>query len=269
MLNGARARGASVGLVPTMGALHDGHLSLIRRARPENGLVVVSIFVNPTQFGPSEDLQLYPRDLERDRALAEAAGADVVFSPSVEEIYPEAYSTWVEVYDLATGLCGASRPGHFRGVCTVVAKLINICRPERAYFGQKDAQQLAVVKRMVRDLNLGVDIVSCPTVREPDGLAMSSRNARLSAQERAQSTALYRALRAAEESVRRGERDAAALKDAARSVLAGAGLGKIDYVEIVRADDLSAVTTVMGECLIAVAVWFDSTRLIDNIVVLG
>jgi pantoate--beta-alanine ligase len=269
MLGEVRARGVSVGLVPTMGALHEGHLSLIRRARSENGLVVVSIFVNPAQFGPREDLRSYPRDLERDLTLAEAAGADLVFSPTVGEMYPEGYCTWVEVEGLTAGLCGASRPEHFRGVCTVVAKLLTICRPERAYLGRKDAQQLAVIQRMVRDLDLGVDIVPCDTVRESDGLAMSSRNARLTAEERAQSTVLYRALRDAEESIRRGERDATALKGAIRAVLAEAGLGKIDYVEIVQLADLSPVTTVSGECLVAVAMWFGGTRLIDNIVVTG
>lgn len=269
MLGEALAQGVSVGLVPTMGALHEGHLSLIRRARSENGLVVVSIFVNPTQFGSGEDLQLYPRDLERDRALAAAAGADVVFSPTVEEMYPEGYSTWVEVEGLTAGLCGASRPGHFRGVSTVVAKLLNICRPERAYFGQKDAQQLAVVKRMVRDLDLGVGIVPCPTVREQDGLAMSSRNARLTRQERVQSPILYRALQAAEELVQNGEREATALKGAIRDVLAEAGLARVDYVDIVRATDLSPISTVSGECLVGAAVWFGGTRLIDNILVAG
>ncbi|MFH0914945.1 MAG: pantoate--beta-alanine ligase [bacterium] len=268
-LDEARTRGASIGLVPTMGGLHEGHLSLVRRARSENGLVVVSIFVNPTQFGPHEDLQRYPRDLAGDLVLAREAGGDLVFSPTVEEMYPEAYSTWVEVDGLTAGLCGASRPGHFRGVCTVVTKLLNICRPERAYFGQKDAQQLAVVKRMVRDLNLGVDIVSCPTVREADGLAVSSRNTGLTAQERVQAPVLYRALRAAAELVQRGERDASALEEAIRGMLAEADLGRIDYVDVVRANDLSPMTTVSGECLIAVALWFGGTRLIDNIVVTG
>jgi pantoate--beta-alanine ligase len=252
-----------------MGALHEGHLSLIRRARSENGLVVVSVFVNPTQFGEHEDLRLYPRDLEGDRVLAGAAGADLVFSPTVAEMYPEGFCTWVVVEGLTAGLCGMSRPGHFRGVCTVVTKLLNICRPQRAYFGQKDAQQLAVVKRMARDLDLGVDIVACPTVREPDGLAMSSRNARLTTTERAQSTVLYRALQAADNLVRGGEREAAVVKGAMLHVLAEAGSARIDYAEVVRTDDLSPVATVSGECLAAVAVWFGCTRLIDNTVVMG
>jgi pantoate--beta-alanine ligase len=268
-LDQARGHGATVGLVPTMGALHEGHLSLIRVARAQNDVVVVSIFLNPTQFGSGEDFNRYPRDLERDRVLAAAAGADLVFNPTVDEMYPEAFSTWVEVEGLTAGLCGMSRPGHFRGVCTVVSKLLNICAPDRAYFGEKDAQQLAVVKRMVRDLDVRVDIVSCPTVREPDGLALSSRNTRLTAQERAEAPVLYRALATASELVRSGERDAGALKGSIRSVLAEAHLGRVDYVDIVRADDLTPVAAVSGECLIALALWFGGTRLIDNITVRG
>jgi pantoate--beta-alanine ligase len=268
-LDPARAQGASVGLVPTMGALHEGHLSLIRAARAENDAVVVSIFVNPTQFGPSEDLERYPRDLERDHGLAERAGADLIFAPAVGEMYPERYSTWVEVEGLTAGLCGRSRPGHFRGVCTVVAKLLDICLPDRAYFGEKDAQQLAVITRMVRDLDMRVQIVPCPTVREPDGLAMSSRNTRLMPAERAQAPVLYRALSAARDLVQGGELEAAALDQAVRSVLAEAPLAEVDYVEIVRVDDLTPVTAIGGECLIALAVWFGDTRLIDNIRVRG
>ena len=268
-LEEARAQGCSIGLVPTMGALHEGHLSLIRRACSENGLVVVSVFVNPTQFGPGEDLEVYPRDLKRDRALAETAGADVVFSPAVAEMYPEGFSTWVEGEGLTSGLCGATRPGHFRGVCTVVTKLLNICWPERAYFGRKDAQQLAVVQRLVRDLDLAAEIVPCSTVREADGLAVSSRNTRLTAEERAQAPVIYRALRVAEGYVRGGERDARVIEALVRRVLAEAGLCRVDYVEVVRADDLTSTTVVSGESLIAVAAWFGGTRLIDNIVVGG
>ncbi len=263
----ARARGLTVGLVPTMGALHDGHLSLIRRARAENGVVVVSMFVNPTQFGPSEDLERYPRPIEHDREAAQAEGADLIFAPTVLEMYTEGYSTWVEVDDLTTGLCGGSRPGHFRGVCTVVTKLLNICRPDRAYFGEKDAQQLAVVTRMARDLDLDVDIVACPTVREADGLAMSSRNTRLSAEERAEAPVLYRALVRARVLAEGGERDAAVLDYAVRAVLAEASLGRIDYVEIVSKSDLLPVPRIGGECLVAIAVWFGDTRLIDNITI--
>ena len=267
VLDAARARGETVALVPTMGALHEGHLSLIRAARAENDVVVVSIFVNPTQFGPKEDLERYPRDLDRDRGLCEDAGADLIFSPPAEEMYPRGFSTWVEVEGLTDGLCGRSRPGHFRGVCTVVTKLLSICSPERAYFGEKDAQQLAVITRMVRDLDLRVAVVPCPTVREADGLAMSSRNARLTPEERAQASTLYRALGTAKDLVDAGERDPAVLQDALRAVLAEADLGEVDYVEIVRTDDLTPVTAIEGTCLIAVAVKFggSGTRLIDNI----
>jgi len=260
----ARADGATIGFVPTMGALHEGHLSLIRKARSETGFVVVSVFVNPIQFGPREDLDRYPRDLDRDRVLAAAAGADLVFAPTVGEMYPDGYCTWVEVEGLTAGLCGASRPGHFRGVCTVVTKLLSICRPERAYFGQKDAQQLAVITRMARDLDLPVQIVPCPIVREADGLAMSSRNVRLSSRERGEAAALFRALSKARDLVLNGERDAALLDGAIREVLAEASLARVDYVEIVRADNLQPVSVVSGECLIALAVWFGDTRLIDN-----
>ncbi len=209
-LDAKRARGARVGLVPTMGALHEGHLSLIRAARAENDVVVVSIFVNPTQFGPSEDFSKYPRDLTRDLGLVEKAGGDLVFNPSAEEMYAPDHSTWVDVKGLTEGLCGRSRPDHFRGVCTVVAKLFAICQPDRAYFGEKDAQQLAVIERMVRDLNTRVEVVPCPIVREDDGLAMSSRNVRLTSEARAQAPVLNRALQAARAAVEGGERSAAA-----------------------------------------------------------
>jgi pantoate--beta-alanine ligase len=265
VLDEVRARGDFVGLVPTMGALHEGHLSLIRKAREENGFVVVSVFVNPTQFNASEDLRTYPRDLERDLALALDAGADLVFSPAAEEMYREDFSTWVEVGGLTEGLCGAARPGHFRGVCTVVTKLFNICRPDRAYFGQKDAQQLAVIRRMVRDLDMPIEIVACPIVREADGLAMSSRNARLSAEERGQAPILFRALSRAITLVENGERQPRRVRDEICAVIGEAGLAKIDYVEIVDAESLRPVETLRGSCLIAVAVWFGATRLIDNV----
>jgi pantoate--beta-alanine ligase len=267
VLDEARSRGATIGLVPTMGALHEGHLALIRKARSQNDVVVVSIFVNPTQFGVGEDLATYPRDLEHDLWLAENAGADLVFGPPVGEMYPRGFSTWVEVEGLTRGLCGASRPGHFRGVCTVVAKLFNICRPDRAYFGEKDAQQLAVIKKMVRDLDIPLEIVPCPTVRAHDGLALSSRNARLSPEERAQAPVLYRALSTALTLVENGERDAGRLKDEICALLAEAALARIDYVEIVSADDLVPLDVLAGSCLIAVAAWFGKTRLIDNITV--
>ena len=266
VLDEARRESHTVGLVPTMGALHEGHLSLIRAARAANDVVVVSIFVNPTQFGPREDFARYPRDLERDRRLCEEAGADLIFSPSGDEMYPEGFSTWVDVEGLTVGLCGRSRPGHFRGVCTVVGKLLNICGPDRAYFGEKDAQQLAVIRRMVHDLDMRVEIVPCPTVREADGLAMSSRNVRLAPEERAQAPALYRALTAAKNLVAEGERDVATVEGTIRGMLAfEAPLGRVDYIEIVRADDLSPVTTASGQCLMALAVFFGGTRLIDNV----
>jgi pantoate--beta-alanine ligase len=258
-----------IGLVPTMGALHEGHLSLIRRARSECGLVVVWIFVNPTQFAPGEDLDRYPRDLERDQTSAATAGADVIFNPSVEEIFLPDFSTWVEVEGLGEGLCGAARPGHFRGVCTVVTKFFHICEPDRAYFGQKDAQQLASIRRMVRDLNMGVEIVACPIVREPDGLAMSSRNAYLSPEERRQATILNHALQLAQRLVAEGERDVAVLEDSMRKVLASASLAEVEYVAIVGADDLQPVARIAGEGLVALAVRFGKTRLIDNVTVVG
>jgi pantoate--beta-alanine ligase len=259
-----RAAGASVGLVPTMGALHEGHLSLIRQARRENDFVVVSVFVNPTQFGPQEDFSRYPRDLARDADLSFEAGADLVFAPTGDEMYPRGFSTWVDVEGLTDGLCGGSRPGHFRGVCTVVTKLLCLCRPERAYFGQKDAQQLAVIRRMARDLNLGVEIVPCPIVREADGLAMSSRNVYLTTEQRVQAVVLSRSLRAAEALVEGGERDAATVEAAVRAVLAEAPLGEIDYVALVDAQDLTPMDTLCGEVLLALAVRFGKARLIDN-----
>lgn len=263
-LEQVRGEGRSVGLVPTMGALHEGHLSLMRRAREENDFVVVTLFVNPTQFGPQEDLARYPRDLERDMALTKEAGGDLLFAPAPEEMYLPGHCTWVEVEALSEGLCGASRPGHFRGVCTVVTKLFNLCRPDRAYFGQKDAQQLAIIRRMARDLNQGVEIVGCAIVREADGLALSSRNVYLTAEERAQAVVLSRALRAAEAEVAAGERDTAGLLETMRSVLNTADLGQIEYIAIVDGAELTPVQKVEGECLAALAVRFGTTRLIDN-----
>lgn len=263
----ARKTGLSVGLVPTMGALHEGHLSLMRRARSENDLVVASIFVNPPQFGPTEDLQRYPRDLARDLALAGEAGVDLLFCPEPAEMYPPGFVTWVEVEGLGDRLCGASRPRHFRAVTTVVAKLLHICGPDRAYFGLKDAQQFVIIRRMVQDLNIPVGLVGCPTVREPDGLAMSSRNPYLTAQEREQAPALYRALQAAEAAIDEGVRDVAAIRHVMVKLLAEATLGDVDYVEIVGMDDLLPVREIDGECFIAVAVRFGGTRLIDNAIV--
>jgi pantoate--beta-alanine ligase len=266
-LDAARAAGKSIGFVPTMGALHEGHLSLIRAARAGSDVVVVSIFVNPTQFNVSEDLKKYPRDLARDLELAAGAGADIVFAPLDSEMYPLGFSTWVDVEGLSEGLCGGARPGHFRGVCTVVTKLLNIVGPDRAYFGEKDAQQLAVIRRMARDLDMRLQVVPCPTVREPDGQAMSSRNVRLTPEARAQAPIIYRALTAARTSIENGERDAEGVKAVIRAALADADLAEIDYVEIVDADDLAPVAAIAGACLIAVAAFFGAVRLIDNVTV--
>ncbi|HET8672185.1 MAG TPA: pantoate--beta-alanine ligase [Thermoleophilaceae bacterium] len=255
-----------VGLVPTMGAFHDGHLSLIRAARAENETVVVSLFVNPTQFGPGEDLAAYPRDEERDLRLAEEEGVDLLFAPSVDEVYPDGFGTTVEVGGLTDTLEGdpAHRgAAHFRGVTTVVTKLFNMAQPDRAYFGQKDAQQALVIRRLVRDLNIAVEIRVCPIVREPSGLAMSSRNAYLSDEERERAAALSRALRAAEHTVQLGERDAAAVLAAARAELDAAKI-EPEYLELRSTEDLSPVERVNGSTLLAVAARVGRARLIDN-----
>ncbi len=257
-----------VAFVPTMGALHDGHLSLIRLARRKAGragTVVVSIFVNPLQFGPEEDFSRYPRPVARDLRLCRERGADVVFLPSVAAMYPPDRSVFVDEEALSLGLCGGARPGHFRGVCTVVAKLFNLVRPHFAIFGQKDAQQLAVIRRMVRDLDFPLTIVPGPTHREPDGLAMSSRNAYLSPEERAQAPALRRALLAGAAAIRRGERDPAAVRATVVSLLATeAPLGRIDYVETVNPITLVPLERIEKSALLLVAVFFGRTRLIDN-----
>lgn len=267
-LDPVRQAGKKVGFVPTMGFLHEGHLGLVRAARDENDVVVLSIFVNPTQFGPAEDYQTYPRDLARDTELAEKAGADIIFAPEVEEVYPDGFSTYIEVTGPETqGLCAASRPGHFRGVTTVVAKLLNIVRPERAYFGQKDAQQLAVTKRMVGDLNIPVEIVGCPTVREPDGLAMSSRNMYLKPEERKAAVVLREALIAAETKIKQGERSGVRIIDAVEKVIKREPLAKLEYAEIRETAGFTETGAVEGEVLIAVAARFGQTRLIDNIVI--
>ncbi len=256
-----------LGFVPTMGALHEGHLELVRVAKRRCKRVVVSVFVNPIQFGPKEDYRTYPRDFKRDKLLLARLGVDGLFYPDVKEMYPEGYSTYVEVEGLSEHLCGRSRPGHFRGVTTVVAKLFNIVLPDVAVFGQKDAQQAFVIKRMVRDLNFPVDIVIVPTVREPDGLAMSSRNVYLNEEERHQAPVLYQALRRAEETIKAGKRDARQVKQAMRRFIRSAPLARIDYVEIVDTDRLQPVKTIKGEVLVAVAVYFGRARLIDNLIV--
>jgi pantoate--beta-alanine ligase len=262
-----RCEGLRIGCVPTMGALHAGHLSLVARALESADTVVATVFVNPTQFGPLEDFNRYPRDLEGDMKLLEDAGARYVFAPSPEGMYPEGYATWVTVERLTGGLCGASRPGHFRGVATVVTKLFNIVRPHVAVFGQKDAQQAAVIRRMARDLDMGVDIVVAPIVREPDGLAMSSRNRYLSPDERRQAVVLSRALREAERVVGTGATSAADLRASILNVLAEAPLAETEYIEIVDPDEIVPVDTVAGGALIALAVRFGHTRLIDNTII--
>lgn len=259
-----KKRGFSVGLVPTMGYLHPGHISLIERARKENDMVVVSIFVNPIQFGPNEDLDKYPRDMAHDREVCEKAGAELIFAPEPSEMYPSENLVFVDIKELGNGLCGAKRPGHFRGVCTVVSKLFNIVLPDRAYFGEKDAQQLAIIRRMVKDLNFGTEIVSCPIVREPDGLAMSSRNLYLSPEERKAALSLSRSLSAAKELMRKGEKDAVKIREAIVAGISSEPLVKIDYAEIVDSADLSPVEKIEKPVLAAAAVYFGKTRLIDN-----
>ncbi|GAB6933098.1 pantoate--beta-alanine ligase [Calditerricola satsumensis] len=264
----ARQEGKRIGFVPTMGYLHEGHLSLIDRAREMTDYVVMSIFVNPLQFGPNEDYDRYPRDLERDERMARQRGVDLLFAPDVAEMYPEPIKTTVHVADLSAPLCGASRPGHFDGVATVVLKLFHIVQPDYAFFGLKDAQQVAVVSRMVRDLNVPVTIVPCPIVREADGLAMSSRNVYLSPEERRQATVLYESLQWAKEAVATGLRDWEALKRGVRERIAQKPLAEIDYVDVLAYPDLVPPRGVPGEqVLIAVAVRFGRTRLIDNALV--
>lgn len=256
----------TVGLVPTMGYLHEGHLSLIRRARVECEHVIVTIFVNPTQFGPTEDLSKYPRDLERDLGLIEPLGVDLVWNPSAEVMYPSGYQTWVEVEALTKGLEGAMRPGHFRGVTTVVAKLFNTTQPHKAYFGQKDAQQAAVIRRMVADLNFPLEMVICPTTREADGLAMSSRNKYLSEAERKAATVLFRSLNVAKALYEAGERDGEMLRRKMKEMLASEPLAQMQYVSCADYDTLEELDTVTGKALLSMAVYFGKTRLIDNFV---
>ncbi len=260
-----KKQGKNIGFVPTMGYLHEGHLSLIQAARKENDLVVVSIFVNPTQFGVGEDLESYPRDLARDTQLSQSAGADIIFHPAVSEMYPDNYFTYVEVNEITNRLCGLSRPTHFRGVTTVVNKLFNIVEPDKAYFGQKDAQQVAVIQKMVRDLNMNVEIIPCPIVREADGLAMSSRNTYLSPEQRQAALILSKTLFAAKEKIQQGMQDAVELKNWMLQNINSEPLANIDYVEIVDAFDLNEVKNIQGSILIALAVKFGKTRLIDNI----
>jgi pantoate--beta-alanine ligase len=256
----------SIGLVPTMGYLHDGHLSLVSRARAENDRVAASLFVNPTQFGPHEDLSRYPRDVERDQALLAAAGCDLLFAPPVSEVYPSGFSTTVDVGAVAEPLEGERRPGHFRGVATVVLKLFDIFQPDRAYFGEKDAQQLAVIRRLVKDLDVPVDVRPCPTVREADGLAMSSRNSYLNAEERRAAGILFRALGAAGQRFKSGEREAPMLRHAMSEVLQTEPLARVDYVALADPETFRPIEGVItGSALLLLAVRIGSTRLIDNL----
>jgi pantoate--beta-alanine ligase len=263
----ARRRGLSVGLVPTMGALHEGHTSLIRAARRETGFVVVSIFVNPTQFGPKEDLSRYPRPLEQDLDLCGREGADLVFHPEPAEVYPADFCTYVEVTGLQDILEGASRPGHFRGVATVVLKLFNIVQPDVAYFGQKDGQQACVVRQMVADLNVPVEVRVCPTVRAADGLALSSRNAYLDADQRRNAVALSAALELGRGLIENGERDPLRVRDAMRAHISATPGARLDYAEVVAADSLRPPARLSGRVMLGVAVRFGATRLIDNVLV--
>ncbi len=263
----ARGEGRIVGFVPTMGALHQGHLSLVQAAKAQCHPVVVSIFVNPTQFGPNEDLSKYPRQMERDRALLEELSVDYLFAPSAADIYPDGFRTYVEVQGLTDRYEGKVRPGHFRGVATVVLKLFEIVQPHFAYFGRKDAQQARVVRQMAGDLNLDTEIVTCPIVREPDGLAMSSRNAYLKEAERRAATVLYRALGVARNEIIGGTRDAASLVRAMRDVLGREPLAQPDYVEIVDAETFEPVTLLRNTCLVLLAVRVGATRLLDNMLI--
>lgn len=259
-----RRQGKSIALVPTMGYLHEGHLTLVKEAKKSGALVVMSIFVNPLQFGPNEDFARYPRDLERDAQKAESAGVDIIFNPEVEEMYPSKNLTYVEVDELGNSLCGASRPGHFRGVTTVVSKLFHIVLPDRAYFGQKDYQQYLIVRQMVEDLNFPIEVIGVPIVREEDGLALSSRNIYLSPEQRTEALVLGHSLAEAENWMRQGEHSAKVIEERIREKIRNESSGEIDYVEIRCARNLHRVEEIKGKVLIALAVRFGSTRLIDN-----
>ena len=264
-----RAEGLSVGLVPTMGYLHEGHQSLIKKSVEQNDKTVVSVFVNPIQFGPGEDLATYPRDMKRDTELCESTGADLIFHPEPSDMYADDFCTFIDMDKVTKNLCGKTRPTHFRGVCTVCGKLFHIVAPDRAYFGQKDAQQLAVIRRMVRDLNFDLEIVGCPIIREEDGLAKSSRNTYLSPDERQAATVLYKALSAGEAQIKAGETDAMVVRETIRSIIDDEPLAEIDYVEVVNFDSIEPVTHIEGNTLVAVAVYIGKTRLIDNFIITG
>ena len=262
-----RKQGLTVGLVPTMGYLHEGHQSLIKASVENNDRTVVSVFVNPIQFGPNEDLATYPRDLDRDSKLCEETGADLIFHPEKENMYDDDFCTYIDMDSVTKNLCGKTRPTHFRGVCTVVGKLFNIVDPDRAYFGQKDAQQLAVIRRMVRDLNFDLEIVGCPIIREDDGLAKSSRNTYLSEDERKAALVLSRSLKEGKALIESGEKDAKKVVDSIRKVIESEPLAKIDYVEAVDFDTIEPIETINDNTLVAIAVYIGKTRLIDNIII--
>lgn len=266
LVDEAKARGETVGLVPTMGFFHEGHLELMRRARAECDVVVVTLFVNPTQFGPGEDLDAYPRDFERDRALAESVGVDYIFAPEVEEMYPEGTATFVEVEELHRVMCGRTRPGHFRGVATIVSKLFNIVPAHRAYFGQKDAQQLVIIRKMAADLDFPIEIIPVPTVRESDGVAMSSRNTYLEPEEREQAIALHRSLEAARLLVEQGQRQAGKIRSAMENLISTFPLVNLEYISICDNIFLRPLEELSGEVLVAVAARIGRARLIDNMV---
>ncbi len=260
-----KEKGKQVGFVPTMGFLHQGHLSLMKASKAKSDFTVVSIFVNPTQFGPKEDLATYPRDLVRDQALCESVGVDLIFAPEVSEMYPDGYSTYVDCEgNITKQLCGASRPTHFKGVTSVVAKLFNIVQPNFAFFGQKDAQQVAIIEKMVRELNFPIEIIPCPIIREEDGLAMSSRNTYLSAKERSEALVLHKALLEAKVSIEDGETNSEVLKRRMTDIINTSQSAVIDYVQIVDTHSLESIETIENEFLIALAVKFGNTRLIDN-----
>lgn len=267
IVNSWRKEGLSVGLVPTMGFLHEGHQSLIARAVEENDKVVVSVFVNPTQFGPNEDFEAYPRDLDKDAALCDSTGADLIFHPEPEEMYPDGFCSYINMTELTGALCGKTRPIHFKGVCTVVGKLFNIVTPDKAYFGEKDAQQLAVIRRMVKDLNFGLTIVGCPIIREEDGLAKSSRNTYLNTKERQAALVLSKAIFHGRDMVNAGEIKAEKILGEMIDIIKAEPLARIDYVEMVDMDTMENIDTVSGTTLCAMAVYIGKTRLIDNFIV--
>lgn len=261
-----KKQGLTVGLVPTMGYLHEGHQSLIKKSVGQNDRTVVSVFVNPIQFGPNEDLESYPRDLEADAKLCEATGADIVFNPEPEEMYADGFVSFINMTGLPNALCGLTRPIHFKGVCTVVGKLFNIVTPDRAYFGQKDAQQLAIIMRMVKDLNFDIEIVGCPIIREADGLAKSSRNIYLTAEERKAAVVLSKAVKLGQQMIADGEREAAKIVGAMKELISAEPLATIDYVEMVNMDTMQSIEKAEGHVLCAMAVKFGKARLIDNFI---